>query len=305
MELYTNFFELHVGFPDDVADGEPALVDSFLDVMQRTNSPDWSRSTVRSMYPSGATCALDPHNVPGTLGWLVSRKIFQAERSWEVTQEKLVLPACDHALEQLARLGARDARLEIEFPFACLASSSNDGRLSRSTWVVDPVSIEESRLRFPFGTVDERVDPVPIAERRLSFVCGTLLEHVPRWEIHFLLERIGGAQTGGQLGVNEVGDFLSRYELNIEQTIEYRSAAMEASGRDDFRLIATAYFPTVEKTEGEAKRVFYKTSLCQDAMARGYNVRLILEHIISCVQPKLFNPEGLNTASPVEADCLR
>lgn len=281
MEQFTSFFELHVGFP--TGDSSQAAIAGFLAKLQDKNSPDWSRSVVHSVsaHLSQAGC-LDPHNVPGTLGWLVSRKIFREDRTWDTTKERAVRPACDQALEQLSRLGIDDARLEIEFPFACYAATVEAGKLCRSSWAEDPISMKADHLSFPFGI---------------------LLEDVPQWEIHFLLERIPDS-TSPEIPVEEVAEFLSPYGLDVEQTIEYRSAAMIESGRTDYRLIATAYFPDAATTVKEAERVFHKESLCQDAFARGYTVRLILEHIVACVRP--ITSQKLTVGSvPVEVPCAR
>src|SRR5437763_10772374 len=108
MEHFTNFFELHVGF--STALGEP-LVTDFATRMRQENA-DWTRSVVRSVHLTQPGC-FDPHNVPGTLGWLVSRKIFQSTAGWKKTIDGAVLPAASRALEEMAALGATDARLEI------------------------------------------------------------------------------------------------------------------------------------------------------------------------------------------------
>jgi hypothetical protein len=260
MERFTSFFELHIGFPrQERADD---TVGEFLRRIRSQNSADWSRSTVRSAHLTGC---IDPHNVPGTLGWLVSRKIYQDFGSWDDTVDRIILPACDHALEQLNRLGLTDARLEIEFPFACREARMVEDRLVRSSWSEDPMSIEPSKLAFPYGVQ---------------------LDDVPQWEIHFLLEQIPGRQASRPFQVTDVVPFLSRYDIEAEQTIEYQSHSMVTEGRSDFRLIGTAYYKTPAHTTQEAERLFYSSDLCKDAEDRGYNTRLILEHIVTCFRPR-------------------
>jgi hypothetical protein len=196
---------------------------------------------------------------------LVSRKIHQVSESWKTTVDRLVLPACDLALDELNRLGLEDARLEIEFPFACREAGMVDQRLRRSSWSEDPVTIESHRLRFQNGI---------------------RLKDVPQWEIHFLLEQLPGGHVPRPLQVDQVAAFLQPYGVDVEQTIEYQSQSMIEQGRSDFRLIATAYYTSSQQTTQEAERLFYSTALCQDAADRGYEVRLILEHIVTCVRPK-------------------
>jgi len=258
MEHFTNFFELHVGFSTELGE---SLVADFVTRIQN-GEPDWSRSFVRSVHVTRPGC-FDPHNVPGTLGWLVSRKIFQSAVGWKKTVEEAVLPASSRAVEELSILGATDARLEIEFPFGCFATSVVDGKIFRSAWTNDPVFIPADCLSFSFG-------------KRMS--------DTPEWEIHFLLEKLPDSSQP-EMGIEEVAGFLSHYGVDVEQTIEYQSAAMVESGRSDYRLIATAYFPDALATLKEGERLFYDSSLCQDALQRGYIVRLILEHIVTCLQP--------------------
>lgn len=279
MESFTSFFELHIGFPRQ--EQAQDTVGEFLAKIRAQSSPDWSRSAVRSVHLTKPGC-IDPHNVPGTLGWLVSRKIYQNSGSWEHTIERTILPACDHALEQLNRLGLTDARLEIEFPFACREACMVGDRLVRSSWSEDPMSIEPSKLAFPFGVQ---------------------LDDVPQWEIHFLLEQIPGTHASRPFDVTEVAAYLSRYGIEAEQTIEYQSQSMVAEGRDDFRLIATAYYDSSAHTVQEAERLFHATTLCQDAADRGYNTRLILEHIVTCFQPKDTRAPGLSVESFDEVKC--
>jgi CRISPR/Cas system CMR-associated protein Cmr1 (group 7 of RAMP superfamily) len=110
------------------------------------------------------------------------------------------------------------------------------------------------------------------------------MSDVPEWEIHFLFEKIPKS-SAPDMSVEEVSSFIARYGVDIEQTIEYRSAAMIGAARSDYRLIATSYFPDSTKTLKEAEHLFYDTKLCDDAYESGYTVRLILEHIVSCLQP--------------------
>jgi hypothetical protein len=279
VERFTSFFELHIGFA--CQKGVQDKTGEFLARIQAQNSPDWNRSAVRSVHLTKPGC-IDPHNVPGTLGWLVSRKIYQSSGSWAHTVDRVILPACDQALEQLNELGLTDARLEIEFPFACREACMIDSRLVRSSWSEDPMSVEPSKLAFPYGAQ---------------------LDDVPKWEIHFLVEQIPGSRASQPLHVTEVASFLSRYGIEAEQTIEYQSQSMVTEGRTDFRLIATAYYESSANAIQEAERLFYTTSLCQDAAERGYNTRLILEHIVTCFRPKDTRTPALSVESQDEVNC--
>lgn len=286
MERHTNFFELHVGFAHE---GSGKAADDFLAQLIKMDSPDWSRSVVKSVHITKPGC-MDPHNVPGTLGWLVSRKIFLSAGSWKSTVNRIVLPACEQALGLLSSRGVSNARLEIEFPFACFSASLIDGRLSRTAWAEDPVSIEADHLGFAYGT------PLP---------------EVPKWEIHFVLDLVPGFEDAKRLAVDQVAEFLQPYvlgphEIKVEQTIEYRSQSMEQEGRTGYRLIATAYYDDELQTQKEAERIFYNTDLCQDALRRGYTVRLIPEHIIACLRPTVISKaDDLTESHPTEVTHAR
>jgi hypothetical protein len=273
MEHFTNFFELHVGFSTALGD---SVVTQFTTQMCQKDR-DWTRSVVRSVHLTQPGC-FDPHNVPGTLGWLVSRKIFQSTSGWKKTIDDAVLQAANRALCELSELGAADARLEIEFPFGCFAATVVDGTIFRSAWTNDPVSIPTDKLVFH---------------------AGQPMNEVPQWEIHFLLERIPES-AAAHMTPQEISAFVARHGVDVEQTIEYRSAAMVEAGRIDYRLIATAYFPDAPTTLKEGERLFYHSGLCQEAFEHGYTVRLILEHIVTCLQP---NPKGNRTTSATKTNC--
>lgn len=262
MERYTNFFELHVGFPNDPASATAS--DTFIKRIAGRSS-GWQRSEVRSVHLTRPGC-LDPHNVPGVLGVLASKKIFQEDLSWPGTIEATVMPDCSLALSTLSRVGAAGARLEVEFPFACFSTSVDGGSMLKSAWSVDPVTIEDWRLRFAFG------------ER---------LKETPEWEIHFVIDKARGKFEA--LTAQMVPDLLAGYGVEIEQTIEYQSQSMRDAGRSDYRLIGTSYYRTAMEAQKEAERLYNDGDLCRQLFDRGYSLKMICEHIVACFQPRAEN----------------
>ncbi len=260
MDRYTNFFELHVGFPNDAESSAAAV--SFVKRISE-QSKGWQQSDVRSVHLTRPGC-LDPHNVPGVLGSLVSLKVFQEEFSWAETIESKVMPACSIALSTLSRVGASDARLEIEFPFGCFSTSLDGGSMLKSASSVDPVTIEDWRLRFAFG---DRV------------------KDAPEWEIHFVIDKARG--TRETLTAQMVPEILAGHGVEIEQTIEYQSQSMRDAGRSDYRLIGTSYYPTAKKAQGDAERLYNDGRLSKQLFDRGYSLKMICEHIVGCFQSRI------------------
>ena len=142
-----------------------------------------------------------------------------------------------------------------------------------------------------------------IEPSKLAFPYGVQLDDVPQWEIHFLLEQIPGRQVSRPFQVTDVVPFLNRYGIEAEQTIEYQSQSMMTEGRSDFRLIGTAYYKTSANTTQEAERLLNSSDLCQDAADRGYNTRLILEHIVTCFRPKETRSSTPSVESLDEVNC--
>lgn len=255
------YFELHVGFPDGEASQRGRQ--KFLETMLQASS-EWTHSEVEAVSLTRPGC-IDPHNVPGTLTDLVSLQIQRRGRPWDVVIEEVVLPACEKALACLANLQLDDVRLEIEYPFG-YCSGAPDRRGLGPLWLVDP--------------------PVSIEAGKLELKNGSRLPDVPKWEIHFVVEKLTDDATIG-LQIDDIQRLLAPFDVDIEQTIQYRSESMRQRGDRDCKFIGTAYYDTAALTEREAKRLLDGTRL-RDAFAEhGYSITLILEHIVGCFQPSV------------------
>lgn len=257
--LYKNsYFELHAGFPDDSVSALAA--ERFVQLSAGGRS--WTRSAVTSVHMKNPGC-IDPHNVPGTLGSLVSCTILGSEQaSWEAVIEQVVLPTSAAALENLSRLGARDARLEIECPFGWLSTQEEVARPTRGRSIFEPVRIPASLLQRLTGAMPD----------------------VPQWEIHFVAEPRSG-YTPNALSIETLPTLIEQCDVDVEQTIQYRSQAMRQSAATTSRYISTSYYPTPADVVAEANRIFDTTALSEELWSRGYRLTLILEHIIGCFQP--------------------
>lgn len=254
---YTNsYIELHAGFPDDRESGAAAA--RFLQAHPAERS--WTRSEVTAVHMKSPGC-IDPHNVPGTLGFLVSCAIQNQGRPWASVISDVVVPTGISALDTLGGLGAGDCRLEIECPFGWLSVRDGEDAGERRKVVSEPVTI-----------------PTHVLQR----IPGAMPD-IPKWEIHFVAEpRVGVAS---KLAIDSLPAMIERHGVDIEQTIQYRSQAMLESGVDDYKFISTSYYQTPADVVSEATRLFEHTTLPQDLWAEGYRLTLILEHIVGCFQP--------------------
>ncbi len=278
MAYADSYFELHIGFPDDPL--SEAAADAFL----REGTPtlnDWSRSQVRAVHTKGPGC-IDPHNVPGTLGSLISQPVFVRQGPWPATTiQNVLVPVCEEALALLRRLGVSDARLEIECPFGWLSFRQEHGTTAQETIIRAPLTIPSEQL---------------------TFISGAALPNTPEWEIHFVVERNGNASSPA-LQLDEVPKIVEAFGVDVEQTIEYRSQSMLRRGSQDYKFISTAYYSDAHHAESEAKRLFEGTSLCADFMNRGYSVSFIVEHIVGCFRP--FDNAPVNEGSQSEVTSAR
>ena len=262
----TNCFELHLGIPD--SSGSVAVAYAALSNLRRqvaAGVPSWTYSDVRSVFVKNPGC-FDPHNVPGTLRSLLSRElpVWEYLSGLDALIDHEVLPSAQSVMDQLAAAQMADARLEIEYPFGCFeAEHDSRGRLVRRAMLGDPITVEPERLRL----------------RGASLVPNT-----PTWEIHFVVER-RASRGVPELTIEQVPVIIEAHGVDIEQTIEYRSQSMQDRGLQDYKFISTSYYGSAGEVEAEARRLFSGTSLCQDFAARGYAVKLILEHIVACFQP--------------------
>ena len=254
----TNCFELHLGFPDDGA--SVAAAERLLGLLRR-QKPDWTCSDVLVVSAKGC---IDPHNVPGTLKVLISREIPLSELTEAgPSLERNVLAAAQETLSLMTTAAFTDARLEIEYPYGCFYALSHPNRLIRHAILGDPLGIDDEHLHFNDAAA------VP---------------NTPRWEIHFVVER-SDPKALDLLTIDEVASLIESYEVDVEQTISYRSQTMKDRGIDGSKFISTTYYRTPEEVELAARRLFYQTDLCEAFATKGYSIKLILEHIIGCFQP--------------------
>lgn len=260
MANQKSYFELHAGFPDDPDSANAA--NSFLHVAAAGGGQTWTRSEVTAVYMKSEGC-LDPHNVPGTLGTLVSCAIRnEGHAPWKATVEEAVLPTCASALKTLGRLGSSNARLEIECPFGWMGVQESQEGFNRERSISEPIGISPRVLKALPGAMPD----------------------VPQWEIHFVAEPRANLVSDG-LSIKSFPALIEQHGVDIEQTIQYRSHAMLDSGTAAYKFISTAYFATPADVVREATRVFDRSSLVEDVWSRGFGLSLILEHIVGCFKP--------------------
>jgi hypothetical protein len=252
----VNCFEVHLGFPDDPS--HIAFVPIILERL-RSDHPQWTCSDVRNVFVKRPDF-FDPHNVPGILRSLVSREIVVESGS---DGDQTVLNAAQAALHLLSEAGLLGARLEIEYPFGYLSARLVKDRIVHTELRGDPITISPSEIVFD--------NAVAIAD-------------APRWEIHVIVEPLAPS-AAKEHTVYTVPDVIESHGVVIEQTIEYRSQHMKDSGQSGYKFISTSYYQNVEDLESEARRLFYKTTLCNDFFQRGYTIKLLLEHIVGCFKP--------------------
>lgn len=261
----TNCFELHIGLPDDAASVNAGR--KLLAVLRDQHS-DWTCSDVFAVSAKGC---IDPHNVPGTLRLLISREgpvISREVPVWDQlttvgsSVEAEVRGEAQRALDLMTTADFRDARLEIEYPYGCFHVTVDGNKVIRNAVLGDPVTIEDSNLRF----------------RNATAVLNT-----PNWEIHFVVEKFTSAPATHSM--ESVAGDIESYGVNVEQTIAYRSQSMKDRGSEDNKFISTAYYDTADDVEKAARHLFYRTDLCERFAKAGYSVKLVLEHIVGCFQP--------------------
>jgi len=258
MAYQTAYFELHAGFPDDSRSASAA--ERFL--QKRAGGRPWNRSEVTAVDIKSPGC-VDPHNVPGTLGSLVSCSISsKGQSTWESAVAQDVLPTCSAALESLSTLNAKDARLEIECPFGWLTINEEHSAPTRERAIFEP-------LRIPAALLQRLAGGMP---------------DIPQWEIHFVAEP-RSSDVSSEFSIAALPAMIERHGVDIEQTIQYRSAAMLRSGDAAYKYISTSYYPTPADVVSEANRLFDRTPLSEELWAKGFKLTLILEHIIGCFQP--------------------
>ncbi|MCU1267555.1 MAG: hypothetical protein JWM21_3873 [Acidobacteria bacterium] len=249
-------FELHVGFPEN---SETAAKD-FVAQLNKEEKEGWSCSEVDAVYSESAE--VDPHNVPGTLRYLISKSF--SLRKDESDHDLLV--EAQWVISTLANMDIKDARLEIESVFGYLTRRKKDGDGGASVSFSEPPRWSREDLQLQDG----------------KFI------DTPNSEIHFILEKDTerkGWETTPRISMQEAGRILSTYGVDVQQTIEYRSQKMIENRRTDQKLICTSYYDTPATARTIARRLFVSTRLSEDLQERGYTVRLVLERILGCYKP--------------------
>lgn len=267
----SNHFELHIGFPKD--DERAAL--TVLETLQKERQgwvhsevynvenierQGWAHSEVSDVQ--SYTEVLDPHNVPGTLGYLVSLDF--RSNSDQISAE--VLAEARYVLSELSRLEIKNARLEIENVFGFLTVTfADDGAVEPSARLFQAASLSDDILVFDG------------AER---------ISETPNSEIHFIIEKFRGSHSQPTQVPSITNDLaveiLTKYGINIQQTIQYRSQAMRAAGRLDKKLIATAYYDSPQEAETAAYELLNEHALFREFKTLGYRLRLVVERILGC-----------------------
>ncbi len=246
-------FELHVGFPTSAE----AAARDFLAVLRREGKKSWSCSDVLSVHSEIE--AVDPHNVPGTLKYLISQSFPGRE---EVSAD-YVLSEAEKVLSTLGKMDIEDARLEVEYVFG-YRTRVEDYALSGST--------------LPFSA------PPEWPATRLNFRGGERIV-TPNSEIHFVIEKKSDESRGAPLSSNQAAQILSTYGVDVQQTIEYRSQAMTERGSEATKLICTSYQESPSQAEVEAERVFAQSGLFEELAKQDYALKLVSERILGCFKP--------------------
>lgn len=252
--MRSNQFEIHIGFPVHIGDEADVLICK----LQALGSKGWTKSLVSDVYTNPSV--IDPHNVPGTLGYLVSRDFAPAESAILLEETKQVL-----ALMGTSPL--ENARVELEFAFGSYL----------------PVFLEHKLVNLR----KDCVAALGFEDAALLFPGASRIENAPKWEIHFVIEKRKNEESSppGEMTVLEATEILAKHRVRTEQTIRYHSSKMLDQGETLPRLICTSYYFSEEETLRAAERLSEHLSLARDFSDRGFEITLILERIIACFQP--------------------
>jgi len=256
-----NNYEIHIGFPTD--DNHSAI--KVLEHLQ-SKQRGWVYSEVFNVDSNPDL--LDPHNVPGTLGCLLS-KDYAANDLRAVDK---VLADLQYVLTALSKMEVRNARVELEFVFGYSHhKKKGDYLLELYTW------------------------PTPIlGSEQLVFIDGERIPETPNSEIHFVLEPFkptsddANAKDMGlhtDLTTAEAAEIVGSFGVHVEQTIEYVSQAMRAANVKRRKFICTSYFESPEGAEESARKLIDNQLLLKRLADRGYVVKLVLERIFACFKP--------------------
>jgi hypothetical protein len=246
-------FELHVGFPTSAE----AAAREFLAGLQRDRKTGWSCSDVLSVHSQIE--AVDPHNVPGTLKYLISQSFSDRE---DVSADDVLLEA-QEILSTLAKMDIQDARLEVEYVFGYRTHPENYAVSGRSLPFSAPPEWSAGKLNFQDG------------ERIVT----------PNSEIHFVIEKKSHESLAEPMSSDQASHILTTYGVDVQQTIEYRSQAMTRRGSDATKLICTSYHDSPSQAEDEAERIFGQKGLFEELATRDLALKLVLERILGCFKP--------------------
>lgn len=252
-----NKYELHIGFPD-TAESEAM---NFLGLLKREGREGWSYSEVSNVYTNPDLN--DPHNVPGTLKYLLSQNFSRRDGA----HEDEVRVEAQWILSKLASMEIEDARLEIEFVYGYLTRRQDGEHGEASLHFLKPPDWDRSKLELRDGA----------------------LLSTPNSEIHFIIQRDpaagDSARDASTLSSAEASEILRGYGVSVQQTIEYRSQRMVEEASEDRKVICTAYYGNPSVAEREARRLFIGTGLYEELAEKGYSLKMVVERILGCYKP--------------------
>lgn len=249
-----NNFEIHIGFPTN----ENSSTRKFLEHL-KSDKKGWVYSDVFNVDSNPEI--LDPHNVPGTLGCLVSKDYSTNDsRVNEKVREDM-----QFVLSLLSLIGIENARVELEFVFG-YSRQIKDRNLA---------------LKLPTWNMPS------ITSSMLEFDNAEKIEDTPNSEIHFVLapDKTNSNSFSKKLTMKEASEIIKSVGVDVKQTIEYRSQAMRAIDTKERKLICTSYYENPEDAKEHAEKLLNNDSLIEQVSKHGYTLKFVIERIFACYKP--------------------
>lgn len=259
-------FELHIGFPVHEQAGARRLLDAF-----QQKQDDWSYSEVYDVHSNPSI--IDPHNVPGTLGCLISKDIQISKQQ----SAKEVITEAQQAISTLISVDAADARMEIEYVFGYVQITADSQEQPDSAFCIEV--------------------PPSLPDEWLNLTNAERISETPNSEIHFVIDRpydISFPAAGIQppvITIAEASQLIEQNAVKVEQTISYRSQSMRDADyldRKEKKLICTSYYGSPALAKADALRLIREGDLYTAFAERGYRIKLVLERILACFKPVPF-----------------